>query len=101
MASAASTQVKPVSIPVEKSTAKVVNPEAWAQALLLPCTLTVDLVLPGFTVRDWLQLNRESVIDSRWQVTADVPLRVNGVLIAWVEFEVVNDHRAVRITELD
>jgi len=74
--------------------------EAWAQALLLPCHLTVDLDLPGFTVRDWLQLTRESVIDSHWQVAADVPLRVNGVLIAWTEFEVVRNHLAVRVTEL-
>ncbi len=95
MASAASTQPKQVVIAGDASE------DAWMQAVALPCTITVDLVLPGFTVRDWLQLNRESVIDSRWQVTADVPLRVNGVLVAWAEFEVVNDHRAVRITELD
>lgn len=92
---------KAANSPAEVRTPVNVSEEAWAQALLLRCALTVDLGLRGFTVRDWLQLNSESVIDSQWQVTAYVPLRVNGVLIAWAEFEVVNDHRAVRITELD
>jgi flagellar motor switch/type III secretory pathway protein FliN len=101
MASAASAQLKPAVAAVEVVRNGDPCEEAWVQALALSCALTVDLALPGFTVRDWLQLNRESVIDSRWQVTGDVPLRVNGVLIAWVEFEVVNDHRAVRVTQLD
>ncbi len=101
MASAATAPTTPVNTAIDHHLIGGIPEEAWTQALGLSCALTVDLQLPGFTVRDWLELNRESVIDSRWQVTADIPLRVNGVLVAWAEFEVVNDHRAVRITELD
>jgi flagellar motor switch/type III secretory pathway protein FliN len=73
---------------------------AWAQALSLPCELTVDLALPGLKVRDLLRLERETVIDTHWQVSSDVPLRANGELIAWSEFEVVGDRLAIRLTEL-
>jgi flagellar motor switch/type III secretory pathway protein FliN len=33
-------------------------------------------------------------------VRRDVPLRVNGNVIGWSEFEVVGDTLAVRLTEL-
>ena len=78
----------------------VTDPEAWAQVLPLPCRLTVDVPLPGFTVADALGLRRSSVINSHWRVGADIPLRLNGELIARGEFEVVGNHLAVRITEL-
>jgi flagellar motor switch protein FliN len=73
---------------------------AWTQAQLLPCDLTVELRLPGLKVRDLLQLGPGMVIDSHWEVSADLPLRVNGELVAWSEFEVVADRLAVRITEV-
>jgi flagellar motor switch/type III secretory pathway protein FliN len=47
-----------------------------------------------------LQLETNSVIDSHWQLLADVPLRVNGELIAWGEFEVVGDRLGIRLIEL-
>ena len=75
-------------------------PDPWAHLLGLPCELSVDLVLRGFKLGDVLQLDARSVINSHWRITADVPLRVNGALIAWTEFEVVGNHLAVRITEL-
>jgi len=75
--------------------------ETWKQALTLLCSLTVDMPLPGFRVRDALQLQKNAVIDSHWRVGTDVPLRVNGKLIASGEFEVVGNHLAVRLTELE
>ena len=33
-----------------------VDPDAWAQVLPLPCQLTVEVPLPGFTVADALAL---------------------------------------------
>jgi flagellar motor switch/type III secretory pathway protein FliN len=78
----------------------VADLDAWEQVLPLPCRLTVDMPMPGFTVADALQLRRSSVINSRWRVGADVPLRLNGELIARGEFEVVGNHLAVRLTEL-
>ncbi|MBZ5706037.1 MAG: FliM/FliN family flagellar motor switch protein [Acidobacteriia bacterium] len=74
--------------------------EAWRQVQDLPCELTLDLPLPGFKVRDLLRLDAGSVLDSGWKVGADLPLRVNGTLIAWSEFEVVAERLAARVTEV-
>jgi flagellar motor switch/type III secretory pathway protein FliN len=78
----------------------VADPDTWAQVGLLPCRLAVDVPLPGFTVADALRLRRNSVINSHWSVGADIPLRLNGELIARAEFEVAGNHLAVRLTEL-
>ena len=72
----------------------------WRPVLGLPCDLTIDLPLPGFRVGDLLQLQSGSVIGTSWQLARDVPLRVNGTLIGWSEFEVVGDRLAARLTEL-
>jgi flagellar motor switch/type III secretory pathway protein FliN len=85
---------------IQPETSSAVDPEAWAQVLQLPCRLTVDVPLPGFTVSDALRLRPSSVINSHWRVGSDVPLRLNGELIARGEFEVVGNHLAVRLTEL-
>jgi len=74
--------------------------DAWTQVLPLPCRLTVDVPLPGFTVADALRLKQGAVINSHWTVGTDVPLRLNGELIARGEFEVVSNHLAVRLTEM-
>lgn len=73
---------------------------AWAQVQTLPCELTVELPLRGFKLAALLDLGPKSVIDSHWQVSSDVPLRVNGELIAWGEFEAVGDRLGVRLIEL-
>ena len=86
--------------PAQAHAAKV-NSEGWARALTLQCSLTVDMPLPGFTVRDALELQKNAVVDSHWRVGTDVPLRVNGRLIACGEFEVVGNRLAVRVTELE
>jgi flagellar motor switch/type III secretory pathway protein FliN len=72
----------------------------WLHALELQCALTVEIPLPGFTVRDLSNLQPQAVIPSQWHVGEDVPLRINGQLIAWSEFEVARNQLAVRITEL-
>lgn len=77
------------------------EPQAdWSRVLGLTCQLTVELTLPGVKVRDLLGMAPDTVINSHWQLSADVPLRVNGELIAWSEFEVVGKRLAVRLTEL-
>ncbi len=72
----------------------------WASVLRLPCQLTVDLSLPGFKVADLLKLQSGSVVSTNWRVGHDVPLRINGTLVGWSEFEVVGNRLAVRLTEL-
>jgi flagellar motor switch/type III secretory pathway protein FliN len=72
----------------------------WRPVLGLPCELTVELPLPDFKIADLLSLRAGAVIEARWRVGQDVPLRLNGTLIGWSEFEVVGRNLAVRLTEL-
>jgi len=72
----------------------------WRPVLGLPCQLTVDLPLPNFRVADFLGLRRGSVIGTNWRTAHDVPLRINGTLIGWAEFEGAGRRLAVRLTEL-
>jgi flagellar motor switch/type III secretory pathway protein FliN len=72
----------------------------WAVAVLLPCTLSVDVVAPGFTIGDLLDLEVGSIINTRHASGNPVPVWVNGVRIGWAEFDVIGKHVAVRITEV-
>lgn len=66
----------------------------------LKCTITLVLPVVGFTVRDLLQLRTGKILETSCKATSDVPVRVNGTLIGWTEFEVIGNTLAVRITEL-
>jgi len=99
---AAAAQPKPVA-PLADPLADARNDvlaERWLRVEPLPCLLTVELPVPGFTVADLVHLHRGRIISTHWTVGQDVPLRVNGELIAWSEFEVVQSRLAVRLTEL-
>jgi len=74
--------------------------DPWSHVLRLPCQLSLELPLPDFTVGTLMRLEPGMVIDSHWAVSDDLPLRVNGEVIAWSEFEVVANRLAVRLTEL-
>jgi flagellar motor switch/type III secretory pathway protein FliN len=65
----------------------------------LPCTLSLEVPAVHFTVGDLLTLAPGSIVETACHHTSDVPLRVNGLLIGWTEFEVVGDRLAVRITD--
>jgi flagellar motor switch/type III secretory pathway protein FliN len=65
----------------------------------LPCTLSLELPVVRFTIGDLLTLTTGSVVATSCHQTSDVPLRVNGLLIGWTEFEVIDDRLAVRVTE--
>lgn len=66
----------------------------------LPCTLAVDLPVVRFRVRDLLCLTKGSVVETGYHQSSDLPLRVNGQLVGWTEFEVVGEQLAVRLTDL-
>ncbi len=76
--------------------------ERSAKELLpwLPCTLALELPLVGFTVGSLLSLAEGSIVRTACNQSSDIPLRVNGVLMGWTEFEVVGERLAGRITEL-
>ena len=65
----------------------------------LPCHLSVEIPLSKFTVGDLLNLRKGSIVETACHYTSDVPLRANGMLIGWTEFEVVGTLLTVRITE--
>jgi flagellar motor switch/type III secretory pathway protein FliN len=66
----------------------------------LPCTLALDIPVVKFTVRDLLGLTMGTVVETAYHQSSDLPLRVNGQLVGWTEFEVVGDRLAVRLTDL-
>ncbi|MGA2960110.1 MAG: FliM/FliN family flagellar motor C-terminal domain-containing protein [Candidatus Korobacteraceae bacterium] len=65
------------------------------------CRMSLEIPVPRFTVRDLLRLSPDDVIDTCWAQTADVPLRINGLLLSWAEFELIGNKMAVRLTELE
>lgn len=67
---------------------------------LLPCQLSLEIPIPGFTVSGLLRLSPNDVINTLWLQGSDVPLRVNGKLIGWTEFEVIDDRLAARLTQI-
>jgi flagellar motor switch/type III secretory pathway protein FliN len=66
----------------------------------LPCTLALDLPVVKFTVGDLLSLVNGSIVETAYHQSSDLPLRVNGQLVGWTEFEVVGERLAVRLTDL-
>jgi flagellar motor switch/type III secretory pathway protein FliN len=66
----------------------------------LPCSLALDIPVIRFTVGDLLRLAIGSIVETAYHQSSDLPLRVNGQLVGWTEFEVVGDRLAVRLTDL-
>jgi flagellar motor switch protein FliN/FliY len=74
--------------------------DVWEEAAWLPCVLSIDLSIRRFTVRDLLQLEPGSILETKNANGADVPVLVNAQVIGWAEFEVVGQRLAIRVTEL-
>jgi flagellar motor switch protein FliN/FliY len=74
--------------------------EIWPEALELPCRLYVALEVPHFTIRDLLSLSINSLVDTERREGAHVPVLVNGVMVGWAEFDVIDGRLAVRMTEM-
>ncbi len=72
----------------------------WSAFQLLPCQLSLEIPIPGFTIAALLRLSPNDVINTHWLQGSDVPLHVNGKLIGWTEFEVIDDHLAARLTQI-
>lgn len=74
--------------------------DPWGQVAGLRCTLSVDLPVAGFKVRDLLALDVDSVVDSHQNATSQAPVWVNGARVGWAEFDVLRTRLAIRISEL-
>jgi flagellar motor switch/type III secretory pathway protein FliN len=84
------------------SSAPSVAKKPGAEVLLpwLPCTLALEVPVVGFTVGSLLRLRPGSLVQTACHQSTDIPLQVNGMLMAWTEFEVVGERLAARITDL-
>jgi flagellar motor switch/type III secretory pathway protein FliN len=76
------------------------TPDPNADFGWLPCKLSLEIPLAKFTVGDLLNLSKGTILETSYHYTSDIPLRANGLLIGWTEFEVIGDRLAARITEL-
>ncbi len=72
----------------------------WTAAQSFSCHLGVELPAAGFTVRDLLQLEPNSLLATGCRQSSNVPVSVNGRLLAFAEFEVFGNKLVVRLTEL-
>lgn len=73
--------------------------DAWATVMNLAASVAMELEVPTFTVSELMKLEAGSVLSTKWPTNRDLPLRVNGRLLAWVEFETTGENVGVRVTE--
>ena len=98
---AASTAPAPAPAPVVQTDHTDVARPAVELFPWLPCQVTLEIPVAHFTVRDLLGLQKGSMVQTKFKISADVPLRVNKVLLGWVQFEALEERLAVRVTELE
>jgi len=72
----------------------------WKRVEKLPCNLSVEVRVPGFTLKDLLALEAASVVRSQLPTSSSPPLLANGKVVARGDFEVLGKRLAVRLTEL-
>ena len=72
----------------------------WDEVKWLPCCLTAELQVQGFTLGDMLRLQVNSVINARRASSTDISLCANGQLIGWAEFDTSGEQLALRLTEI-
>jgi flagellar motor switch/type III secretory pathway protein FliN len=73
---------------------------AWSHVKGLPCRLSVEIPIPRFTVGRLLDLAPGVILDTYCEEGSHVPVLVNGEMIGWGEFEMVDEILAIRLTEL-
>lgn len=76
------------------------TPDAWESFAELRCTLSVEVKVPRFRVRDLLLLDARGLVDSGWPNGMEVPVRLNGNVAMTANFEVVGNRLALRVVEV-
>ncbi len=69
-----------------------------ARAFDIPCTLVLEVAAIDFTVASLMALRPGHIVRTSAQHNEDVSLKVNGQTIGLVEFDVLGDTLAVRLT---
>jgi flagellar motor switch/type III secretory pathway protein FliN len=73
----------------------------WPELLSVAAMVSVEVAVVGLTVRELFQLEKGSVVASAQHSTANLPIVIGGKLVAWGEFQVVGEHLAMRVAELN
>ncbi len=73
-------------------------PDPLARAYDLPFTLVLEVPAVDFTVGSLMRLHPGCIVRSSAQHNEDISLKVNGQIVGLVEFDVVGDNLAVRLT---
>lgn len=100
MAAAATQTAPPHLAPVSAPPAASADPR-WKQVEKLPCNISIEVRVPGFTLNKLLGLRVKSVVRSQLPASASPPVLVNGAIVATGDFEVLGKRLAVRLTELE
>lgn len=69
-----------------------------SRAYDLPCTLTLEVPAVNFTVGCLMRLREGTIVQTAAQHNEDLMLKVNGQVVGLVEFDVIGDNLAVRLT---
>lgn len=95
-----------VQIPVQNGTGVVsttgagVRVDPLAGAYDLPCTLVLEAPVVDFTVGTLMSLRPGCIVRTAAQHNEDLSLKVNGQIVGLVEFDVIGDTLAVRLTRV-
>ena len=76
-----------------------ISEAAWEEAGWLPCRLTVELAVQGFTVGDLLSLGVGCLVATKTPSSAELMICVNGQTLGTAELDVVGDRYAARLTD--
>ena len=99
---AAATQTVAVPSSAAPTPAVAAGPDSrWKQVEKLPCNISVEAHVPGFTLNKLLELRVKSVVRSQLPASDSPAVRVNGAIVASGDFEVLGKRLAVRLTELE
>lgn len=69
-----------------------------SRAYDLPCTLVLEVPAVDFTVGSLMRLKVGTIVRTAAQHNEDLTLKVNGQIVGLVEFDVIGDRLAVRLT---
>ena len=74
--------------------------EIWPEALELPCQIVRGLRSSSFHHSRPSFARVNSLVDTKRREGAHVPVLVNGVMVGWAEFDVIDGRLAIRMTEM-
>lgn len=66
----------------------------------MPVTLHVRVPLSCFRLQALSGLTPGSIVTTNWPTSEDLPVSAGGIRIAWAEFAITDQKRAVRVTRI-